>query len=655
MSTKLTLFDQFYYEELLPSSYEFDLLNTYENLSSLNVKPFIFTNQWIDHFNFYYNHFYLSNLKTSYPFKKYFIPFYEIEDEEDEDEMIKIKKVVKLHEPFTYPQWNETKTSSKNKFYGVKLNFGFANYSFIPRDKMQYFYLGDKISEYLFNSFELNNNLKNFMNENNLNVLTNNTYFNYPINSSLSFGSKWMDYSDILFFNNYNNVNLINDFSKVHLLGFNDMNSESSLSLLELKTPSSLLSFNIKGKYSLANAVKALKKFDKCMWKTYRLVYSEGRSSIFYKNFTTSYLKSLYIDSTLPKFNDSIKKNSVSFIKSNFYKKSIYNSSLNKLMRLDNNFYYEFPFFISNMSDIIRYMWVDWYSRSLQRMSKALDLNYYGLNGNKKLYSIYSSIENKTSLLYKNKKSTAQNYLTRVSSSRKLYLPSWTFSAFNYMKSRHSTQLNYFRSLINNSNDLFKFLGGSATMDKAYFYIDILSSGSEFTTFKLLKEYLDLEINEPNSEFSTKKLVNNSLSNIVSLDISFMYYFDLYYNYNIVNFNDRFYNAFSSQFLQTRNFWWSSNQLSNLSNFYAKLNDILSRREYLLRNYYTIHDSLIPDFFLNNFKQVLHNDIKSSFGSNVMEKTNEVYKIMLDEPKWENSFKVKNKLKKKYFRTNISK
>lgn len=290
------------------------------------------------------------------------------------------------------------------------LNKGMIMPYYINRFDYIYIYNYDKvITENLFNSF-YNYKINNF----NLIKLYNN-YMN-PRIDLMSINIFWPDYSNKNFIN-FNNLNLNNGnyyLNDIFLLNLNKINRENSF-----------FKFNNFG--NLMESYKGLLSLNKSIWKVYYIYFEEARSSVFFKDLSDVSNYVPIITNKYTNLKKQFKKNSINFFKSNLYIKKNKINYINNFNYLNTKMFYtfEFPFNLSVESDSLRYSWFDWYSGYSRRIMRGLDTVKYNLNGSRIFENKYN-FNNKIIPAF----NKYNNYLTRLSHARKIYLPSWSYSLF---------------------------------------------------------------------------------------------------------------------------------------------------------------------------------------------------------------------------------
>lgn len=437
---------------------------------------------------------------------------------------------------------------------------------------------------------KLNNIDFNFTNNLNLQYLTNYDYLNKIISNSFN------NYKELQFlytklnlnvFNNFNIFKFINDPATL-ITSFWNNNENNNLTSLFSKITNkfNINLFKFTFDYSLLDSIKSMNQFETAIWRFYRNSFDVNKSFINFDNFSTSYIKIPYINTFTGNFKKYINKNYISFIKSNLYLSKL-NSYVNTNHSLFNStmiFTYNFPFSLANESDVLKYMWFDWYSNYNKRIAKQLDISDYIVNGVKVYKHKYDFALNDV-----NKYNIKDNYLSRLSHSRKNYQPVWNYTPFI---------LNTFKNWT-----------------------------KDYTIFMNLVSLYNL--NSLNS-----RLVDADLD----FWLTFMKWFDELY-ININNYSLASISLTNSGILTpSRNFWRSVNTLSSYTYFISSLSDILTKREYLFKqllNYYNVN--------INNFKTYNvspMNTIFLNWKSNLLKYSNIELKIIEENKLYEDILKL---------------
>jgi len=189
--------------------------------------------------------------------------------------------------------------------------------------------------------------------------------------------------------------------------------------------------------------------------KVFRTRFEEGRSNTGLLNFADINVKQPYMTDGRVSFEKLLGKNKESFFNSTFFTNNSF-KIFNDLADCNNslNFYFfDFPFLLSALSDPIKSMWFDWYTRwaviEVQGTSQA-KYSTMGVPYSKKNFD-YNADSNRLM-------ANVEGYFTRISKNRRNYLPLWSYTPYIYSKSAlwslHS-DVNLLNSLVNTDWDLF--------------------------------------------------------------------------------------------------------------------------------------------------------------------------------------------------------
>ena len=185
------------------------------------------------------------------------------------------------------------------------------------------------------------------------------------------------------------------------------------------------LIYNLSTNYSLIS--KLWNTTNNSFWKSFKLLFHEEKSLFNFKFFSNNYQILPHNTNQLILLN-TIQKNSLTFVSSIVFKNSL---------RFDNTYVYNidfiwtnlinfFPFYTSVESDIIRYIWFDWYTVRSCIITKSIDTSLYNLNGALG-YSYNFTQQPLITLLNK-----TDNFFIKYTHARKLYLPVYTYLPFYY-------------------------------------------------------------------------------------------------------------------------------------------------------------------------------------------------------------------------------
>lgn len=178
-----------------------------------------------------------------------------------------------------------------------------------------------------------------------------------------------------------------------------------------------------------ANSSKLFNTSNSSFWKVFKSSLQDERTLFNFKIFSNSYARLPYIENQQILL-DAIQKNSFTFYKPTSFRNYFYYNDL-ALFNLDivfNNFSFNFPFLTSTDSDIIRYLWFDWYTVRSTIITKAIDTSLYDLHG--ALRYNYNFVNQPLISLV----NRTDNFFIKYMHARKLYIPFSIYSPYYYNK-----------------------------------------------------------------------------------------------------------------------------------------------------------------------------------------------------------------------------
>ena len=357
-------------------------------------------------------------------------------------------------------------------------------------------------------------------------------------------------------------INFYN-LSSYHITDLITGNSVTSSSVNLLPNLNSLIPSNhLRNNYTLANtnslniraSVKDAIVNYSAFQKVFRSRFDEGRSHSNWSNFQNLYEKQPFLNDKVVPYTNLLGKNRISFYTTNLFNQfmSTSSNSLNSLYTQNNTQMFEFPFLDALQSDIIRYTWMDGYSKWRYVEVQPSSVAKYSLVGVPYLRKPYDFNTNTGDHL-----SDMQGYFTRITRARKNYLPNWLYSPLLFNR---SSQFTHGTSLISSLKN---------------------TSGSS-------------------SEFMTLLYLVRSLRDSVL------------YDFNYTNFS---HSSISGNSLYNKSTWRSHSNISTYYHDLPHLVEILSKRENLIRDYRlnTEGTAYLPIEFTANPQNPLLNSVKSSF------------------------------------------
>jgi heme/copper-type cytochrome/quinol oxidase subunit 2 len=287
--------------------------------------------------------------------------------------------------------------------------------------------------------------------------------------------------------------------------------------------------------------------------KVYKSRFDELRANINFSDFTNSFASYPFLIESKTPYENILKKNKESYYNMNFYTKTFSNnySDILSIFLSLNTNFTDIPFLLSLKSDASRYLWFDWQSRWSSIEVQPSSIAKYSLAG-----LPYASKKFEYSTTLGDELSDSENYLTKISRARKNYLPNWAYSSYFYAKITnwffYKNSLIFFSDL--NTQNI------KVLLKKTSFYWD----------------------------GSVKSINNNTSLSTPS-----------YSNLNRAN-----------------TITWSP--INGIASYYyatSILTDILTKREYLYRDFYKTKANSIslPKFLTVSSNNILLNEVKSSF------------------------------------------
>ena len=199
--------------------------------------------------------------------------------------------------------------------------------------------------------------------------------------------------------------------------------------------------------------------------KVFRSRMDEGRAHINASHFSNISLEQPFINDKGVPYTNLLGKNRSSFYQTPFYT-SYLKDSLSPLYAVytqNNTQMFDFPFLAALQSDLIRYTWMDGYSKWLYTEVQPSSVSKYSTLGVPYLRKPFDFDVNTGDNVFE-----LQMYFTRATRSRKNYLPNWMYSPllFNRQKSLQTMDpiLTTLRSTDTNSSDTLSLLVSIATL-----------------------------------------------------------------------------------------------------------------------------------------------------------------------------------------------
>jgi hypothetical protein len=328
--------------------------------------------------------------------------------------------------------------------------------------------------------------------------------------------------------------------------------SESSLN--ETADWSKANSARISNPATLRNTAKNSMVTYSALKKVFRARFEDGRANTKMTTFGNLKVKQPYMNDVQVPYTKLLGKNKENFFNTSFFKSNTF-VSFNELASYNNSlnyYFFDFPFLLAEKSDACKSIWFDWYAQWGM---------YEVQPSNSSKYSTLGVPYLKKPLEYNNatggKLTKSDTYFTRISRSRKNYLPLWSYSS--YLDTRATSW------------------AGSSKMDLLTF-----ARGSNLST---------------------------TLSMLNSME---WYWSTLFFADST---NSRFSPSISGNNIYGKSLWRPYSSVQAYYYHIATLIDILTKREYLYRQYFesTRKIANLPNQLTANPKNPLINELKSSF------------------------------------------
>jgi len=288
--------------------------------------------------------------------------------------------------------------------------------------------------------------------------------------------------------------------------------------------------------------------------KVFKARFEDGRSNTKITSFGNLGISQPFITGGRISYEKLLGKNKDNYYNTTFYKNSTFKvfNDLSSNSNSLNYYFFDFPFLMSAKSDPSRFVWFDWFSKwSVYEVQPSSVSRYstIGVPYNKKNFDF--NIENNEVL------GDSETYFTRISRSRKNYLPNWLYTPYLY--SRSNVWLN---------------------SEKSNMFVN----------------------NDSTNISNTSLLLNNSS----------WFWKSLYF---INNTSSQFTPSHSGDNIYAKSVWRPYNSVSAYYYHTSNLVDILTKREYLYRQYLESNNRVInlPNIFTSNPNNPLLSELKSSF------------------------------------------
>lgn len=304
---------------------------------------------------------------------------------------------------------------------------------------------------------------------------------------------------------------------------------------------------------NLRNTVKNSMVTYSAIQKVFKTRFDESRSNAKLSDISNMYTEQPFISANRIHYEDLLGKNKNNFFKINFYKNNFkpYFNNFYDSNSSLNYYFFDFPFLLALKSDSSRYLWFDWFAKWGFCEVQPSSSSRYAIYGMPYFSKNFEFNSSNNDSL-----NETENYFLRLSKSRRNYLPNWTYTPYFYAKNISWYKNNIMFELLNNDNSLN--------------------------------------------------------TTIFFLNISSWYWTSLYFiNYHNYMFNP----SFSGNSSYSKLNWKPQTSIQSYYYNVSTLIDILTRREFLYREYFSNNKKIInlPFYLTNNPNNPLINDVKASF------------------------------------------
>jgi len=396
--------------------------------------------------------------------------------------------------------------------------------------------------------------LNYYFNNNSKIFMNMNTSYFQPYSYFFVFDMFRSDYDQFSFFTDENNF-IKKQFNLSLLNNFNFFDNIYDFSNFDFNNDYNVNKLTrFSNNLNVRNPVKSSIVTYNAIQKVFRTRFDEYRSNAKLNDLGNLYLKQPFVNSPRIQYEKLLGKTKENFFKINFYKNNFYQYFNNFY---DNNsslnfYFFDFPFLLALKSDASRYLWFDWFAKWGFYEVQPSSSSRYAIYGMPYFSKNFEFNTSNSDLL-----NESETYLLRLSRARRNYLPNWTYTPYFYAKN----------SSWYKNNILF----------------DVLEQSENSLTSV---EYL---LNQMN-----------------------WYWNDLFFlNYNSFLFTP----SHSGNSTYSKLNWKPQNSIQSYYYNVGTLIDILTKREYLYREFFLNNNKIInlPYFITNNPNNPLINEIKSTF------------------------------------------
>jgi heme/copper-type cytochrome/quinol oxidase subunit 2 len=165
--------------------------------------------------------------------------------------------------------------------------------------------------------------------------------------------------------------------------------------------------------------------------KVFKSRYDEGRSHARLQDLSNSYVSHPFLTEKKSPYEGMLAKNKESFFNVNSYKQSLTDNFTDNMLVWNsmNTYFADVPFLLSMKSDASRYLWFDWQSRWSSIEIQPSSVARYSLLG---LPYVSKSFEYSTGA--GDEINDSENYLIKLSRARKNYLSNWARTPYFYSR-----------------------------------------------------------------------------------------------------------------------------------------------------------------------------------------------------------------------------
>jgi len=288
--------------------------------------------------------------------------------------------------------------------------------------------------------------------------------------------------------------------------------------------------------------------------KVFKARFEDGRSNTKITSFGNLGVSQPFITGGRISYEKLLGKNKDNYYNTTFYKNNIFKvfNDLSSNTNALNYYFFDFPFLMSAKSDPSRFAWFDWYSKWAVYEVQPSSVSRYSTIGVPYTKKNFDfNVEQNDSI------NDLETYFTRISRARKNYLPNWLYTPYLYSRSN----------------------------------------------FWLNNDKLNLFNNNNISNISNTTLLLNNLN---------WYWKSLYFTKNTTA---HFTPSHSGNNIYAKSLWRPYTSISAYYYRTSNLVDILTKREYLYRQYFESNNKIInlPNILTSTPTNPLIEELKSSF------------------------------------------